>query len=291
MQERIDTETRDFSPPTTSRLIGEDAEFKRDWKSHHSGFARYVRADLFDSEIIGRAKRLTQETILEKVWKWSIPVAAIFFFMVAVILALLNVQAPSFDGSVDSAVSMILYGLSLGGLSERLFQNDFILTAILTAVVGLAFQYSITREIRKKTQRFVDLVEFFEEQTRFARQIFIGTGNIQFSFGAEGFYVNGDVLDMRMNWRVFFGKEFVRKVPKDDPENLSEFSFVTGADVDDATHLLIYMKPGMEEMRIEDQMPELVFIVVPRSRFFTDQLGADDWEAFCSSLDAKVPTL
>lgn len=211
--------------------------------------------------------------------------------MVAVILALLNVQAPGFDGSVDSAVSMTLYALSIGGLSEHLFQNDFILSTILTAVVGLAFQYSITREIRKKTQRFVDLVEFFEEQTRFARQIFIGTGNIQFSFGAEGFYVNGDVLDMRMNWRVFFGKEFVRKMPKGDAKNLSEFSVVTGADVHDATHMLIYMKPGTEEMPIDDQMPELVFIVVPRSRFFTDQLGADDWASFCSNLDGKVPTL
>lgn len=79
MQETTDIQARDFPALPTSRLIGEDVEFKRDWKSHHSGFARYVRADLFDSEIIGRAKRLTQETILEKIWKWSIPVAAIFF--------------------------------------------------------------------------------------------------------------------------------------------------------------------------------------------------------------------
>lgn len=53
----------------------------------------------------------------------------------------------------------------------------------------------------------------------------------------------------------------------------------------------MYMHSSVEEATIEDQMPESVFIVVPRSRFFTDKLGADDWQSFCTNLDGKVPTL
>ncbi|MEO1250712.1 MAG: hypothetical protein AAFW81_00015 [Pseudomonadota bacterium] len=110
--------------------------------------------------------------------------------------------------------------MSLGDLGDTLFQNSYALTAIITAIVGLAFQYRITRQFRKNAQRFVDLVEFLEEHTRHARQIFIATGNIQFSFGDEGFYLNGDVLDMRMNWRVFYGKEFVKKSHEAIPKTL-----------------------------------------------------------------------
>jgi hypothetical protein len=213
---------------------------------------------------------------------------AILFAISAVILAFVDGNAPIYDGSTNSAVGILLYCLALGGLSGSIFGNNFVLTAIVSALVGLAFQLNITRSVRRKTKKFVEKIQEIEEFNRNARQIFVGTGNIQFSFGSNGFLVDGDVLDFRLGWRVFDGHTYIKMEPLKNKKGEWQGTDLDLAEMHDATHLLLFIKSGLDTAAPESKMPNFVLLVVPRARFFSDRLGSTDWIEFCESFERAV---
>jgi hypothetical protein len=61
------------------------------------------------------------------------------------------------------------------------------------------------------------VLDYIKDSVRHAKQIFIGSGSISFSYGDDGFYVNGKNIELIVDWRATFFADQVKKTSKKDP--------------------------------------------------------------------------
>jgi hypothetical protein len=81
------------------------------------------------------------------------------------------------------------------------------------------------------------------------------------------------------------------------PSNNLGRDIVEPAEFPNATHLIIFLKPGIEiepadlgkkSDDLEDEMPSTEFIVVPRARFFGAGRNATPWGEFVEGIHANI---
>ncbi len=242
-----------------------------DWEKYKSAVGRYLKTDLLTEELISRVTtdiRDSTETIVTK-----LSVSLIYVLILAtLVLYVFGFDPPLADGAttVEWLLQKALEFLSFFGLSEQVTGNKYVLGLISWTVAALLAETSISRELRRRTREYVEIVETTRSVVRDAKQIFVGSGQIRFSYGKLGVWVRGGNLELHIQWAAF------------EDADLFVWNKVGLARTDDlsaATHLFVFLKPRSD--RDSDSYTS-EFLVIPK-RLFRTPVDANSWEDFVTN--------
>lgn len=244
------------------------------WERQKSGVARYLKRDLLTEQVISRITSDVKESSETTLSKLSISLVYLVILTSAVLwLAgyVWGFEGPTVGdstGAVQWILAQLLDALSVFGWSVELTGNKYVLTLIASTIVALLSETSISREVRRKTKEFVEIIEQTRRVVRNARQIFVGSGQIRFSYGNLGVWVRGGNLDLYIRWGAI-AEGILFKKEKDDWRLADSPA--------DASHFFIFLKPRSDS----DEEYSAEFLVVPK-RFFNKPIDASSWEEFVS---------
>jgi hypothetical protein len=119
-----------------SYALGQDEDFKKSYNLKSSDTDKYVRDDIFDEQLTATAKRILLETRIQQIWRVSFPIFVGVLTIISIVLFLLDRTTPIYDGSTDTALKVIVHGLSFLGWSEKLTGNNFALISIASPLIG-----------------------------------------------------------------------------------------------------------------------------------------------------------
>ena len=253
------------------------------WEQFKSVVERYFERDLITEELVSRITKQVRESSETVVSTISI---SLIYIIIAISGGLwlagsfFGYSAPPFANN-SATVEWLLYHLldflSVFGLSEALTGNKYILSLIASAIVALLSETQISRELRRKTREYVEVVDRTRAVVKNRKQIFVGGGQIRFSYGTLGVWVRGGNLDLRIRWGAIEGWAlYVR----------TDAGWVLTTKLDDADYFVIFLKPRT------DRDPESVpaeFLVVPE-RFFHKPVDANSWDEFVGSFPSFLTT-
>lgn len=241
------------------------------WERYKSATLRYFKRDLITEFLVSqlvRVMRSTTETTISKV-----AISAMYVVIgISLLLVITGFQSTLLDGkdTIQWILRQILDALSLFGLSKSLAGGDFVIALAASTIAALLSETQISRELRKTSNTYVEKIESTRTTLKDAKQMYLGGGQLRFSYGDRGLFVRGGNLEMYLQWEA--AELAMLAIMRN--EEVSPVS-----DIDEATHLLIFLKARNRS----DETYGVEFLVVPR-RFFNSPIDASTWEDFANNL-------
>jgi hypothetical protein len=170
-------------------------------------------------------------------------------------------------------------------LSQEWFANDFVLTPITVLAVGFLSELKLSTDLRRETKTYSQLVERVRTILKLAKQVFLGSGRLRFSFGEAGLLVKGGNLELRVGWDSVEMGMLVGKA--------GDVWTITEKPVEGATHLNVFLKPavGADSLKSvqERNMPVSEFVVIPRSFFPAGpDRDCNTWDEFVTAFAKRA---
>jgi len=286
--------------------------FRENWEKYFSVSSKYNPVhDILDEFPVDELLDVLKTSTITKILNISIPVVAILLAVISGLLAFQDHAAPVYDGSTDSSVSIILYIFSIFGLNDYLTGNQFLLSPVLFIVIALLERTKFSFDILRKNNTTYEKIRRTREGVRWSKQIYVGSGQISFSFGDRGFVINSNNLGLRFDWKalsdefvfigfdperdqqIYIGSNYEAITRTEDESVVSFDNKKISEYAENATHLLVYLKETQSYENYssgERNGPYSEFIVLPKEQFFGNLRDATPWIEFCTNLISRLPT-
>lgn len=266
----------------------------------YSDSSRYVEGDLIDVAQWEFIKQTLVRTTIWRIVTGSISVLAIAVLVLTFTLYVLGYEVPMYDGSDTSAQGVILFALSEWfGWSKSMTGNSYAATIALSLLIAFLSQAGLSLQLLQQRAEYDRLIERGREVTKHARQLYVGSGTIRFSYGKKGIRVAGNNITFDISWDAVLDAALihVRRVKRWSREYL-ELS--PAIQPDDATHLLVFFDVAGGNRKATDRINAAEYLVVPRERFFSragSTLDSSNWQEFVERMwlykqayiDARLP--
>jgi hypothetical protein len=249
------------------------------WRARYSDFDQYRDQDRFNEEILRSIENRLERS---KIWvrlQFGFTYVALFLFFGTLYLALFDPNAlnsfPKNDGeAIEWLHRQIVRWLDL---SKAIPENKFVTSLVVLAIVTFVGQWSLSISLWNESKVILERIQELSRRVNGMRQIYPGSGKIQFSYGNEGILIFGTSLCLFIDWQAVVNAEdltFLMILKSEVGQGRRRwFRPEIVNDVKKATHLLVILKPGKESE----------YLVIPR-HFFDEGKSSDPWDEFVNQL-------
>lgn len=256
-----------------------------DWKLFFSDSDQYEQFDLFNEDVISIIQEKILRTTTTKVVSLTLSAASAAAFVISLYYLFFGHQVIAYQDSSEILVRMFSRWLAL---SKTATGNAFVLSALISLLVALLAQLSLAAEFWRENKQFERLIADLRVETKNAKQIYPGSGTLQFSYGSDGICVHSNTIDLTIGWHAVSDNRILME--KKEIGRGRRRSFVyrdSGDNADAATHLMVFLESANTSRRRGDSEDGRIvareYLVIPR-RFFASNQNASDWRKFVENM-------